>query len=450
MPEPRPTRLVLACALLGSVLAARPSLAHDIPNARVDRSIQVTLQPGRLEIAYEVSLSELTLTQELRSLVGTLPGADRSAWFDAYGRETAGMNAKGLLVWAGGEPIDLAPDGFDLVVEDHPRYTFRFVARLPEAGRLRVRDTNFASSEGTSRLAVKGVGVFVRGDDLPADVASIPARPVWQLTDAEERRTHDVRVEYQPADERVSARSPVAVAERSLERRPPIAGETGPSLSRLLDKRSQVPVGWLALIAFALGAAHAFQPGHGKTLVATTVLSEGGNWTAGGLLGVVSTLSHAGSVVLIAALLWWSGSARVAGIHQALTRSSGFLIGAVGLWRVGRLVAGFSLDHHAGDADGQVPGGLRGRVIGLGMAGGFVPCWDAVGLVLLAAAVGRLGLGLVLVSAFSSGMGLVLIAFGWVVARLRGSFRSSTTWERRIGLASGWTLFALGVYLLSA
>ena len=56
---------------LTSVLAWAASLAaaahgHDIPNQRVDRSIQVTLTPGRLEIDYEVSLTELTLTQDLR------------------------------------------------------------------------------------------------------------------------------------------------------------------------------------------------------------------------------------------------------------------------------------------------------------------------------------------------------------------------------------------------
>ena len=56
---------------LWSLPAAR---AHDIPNQRVDRSIQVTLGPGRLEIDYEVSLSELTLTQDLRALDGYVAG----------------------------------------------------------------------------------------------------------------------------------------------------------------------------------------------------------------------------------------------------------------------------------------------------------------------------------------------------------------------------------------
>src|SRR5947209_2865384 len=81
--------------------------AHDIPNERVDRSIQVTIRPGRLELDYEVSLAELTLAQDLRRLVGVVPGADRAALFDRYGRETAPLNAKGLLVVVDGRPVPL-------------------------------------------------------------------------------------------------------------------------------------------------------------------------------------------------------------------------------------------------------------------------------------------------------------------------------------------------------
>ena len=47
---------------LGLALAAAcvvPARAHDIPNARIDRSIQLTARPGHLDVDYEVSLTEL-------------------------------------------------------------------------------------------------------------------------------------------------------------------------------------------------------------------------------------------------------------------------------------------------------------------------------------------------------------------------------------------------------
>src|SRR5262249_21673637 len=183
----------LVLALLGGVSAC----AHDIPNQRVDRSIQVTLAPGRLEIDYEISLTELTLTQDLRSLVGPRPGAERSEWLALYGEVTGSLNAKGFLISVDGLPVTLSSAGYRLVVEEHPRYTFHLEAGLPPLGRLAIRDPNFVSSEGTSRLAIRGRGgAVIEGDHGPADVEQVPIRPVWDLSDDEERRTKQVDVSY--------------------------------------------------------------------------------------------------------------------------------------------------------------------------------------------------------------------------------------------------------------
>ena len=58
-------------------------------------------------------------------------------------------------------------------------------------------------------------------------------------------------------------------------------------------------------------------------------------------------------------------------------------------------------------------------LVGLGLAGGLVPCWDAVGLVVLAAALGRLAAGVGLVLAFSAGMAAVLVAVGWLAWKFK-------------------------------
>jgi ABC-type nickel/cobalt efflux system permease component RcnA len=432
--------------LLLSVLSV-PARAHDIPNARVDRSTQATLRPGRLEVDYEVSLSELTLTQDLRALIGSLPGADRQEWFDRYGRETGPLNAKGMLVTVDGRPVVLSTEGFDLAVEQHPRYTFHFAADLPPRGRLVLHDTNYAGSEGTSRLAVRGRGVVVRGDDLPADVEQIPIRPAWQLGDAEEHRTKRVEVDY---SEEASVRA--EPARPSGQRRPELASvERRPApyrLSRLLDRSVGLPITALALIALGLGAAHAIQPGHGKTLVAAAVVGEGGSWFRGAALALIITLTHTGSVVLVALGLWWTRTSQYAEIHRSLARGAGFMIAAVGFWRLGRHLGGFG-EHDKPGSD-PAPGDIRG-VIGLGVAGGLVPCWDAVGLVLLAEAVGRLGLGLILLLAFGLGMGSVLVAVGWAAARVRrfaARRGEGRTWEQPLGIAGSLVLASIGVYLL--
>ncbi len=432
--------------LLGLTAAAR---AHDIPNARVDRSIQATLSAGRLAIDYEVSLSELTLTQDLRALIGTLPGAERREWFNRYGTESGPLNAKGLLITVDARPLALRTRGFDLLVEDHPRYVFHFESSLPSRGRLAILDTNFAASEGTSRLAVRGqAGVSVEGDDLPPDVHLIPMHPVWQLSDAEERRTKHVEITFRSPDSAQADLRTLSSERTSREKPAASARVRVAQLSRLLDRASGVSLFGLALIAFGLGAAHAIQPGHGKTLVAAAVVAERGNWLRGALLAVVTTLTHTGSVALVAAGLWWARTSRLGAIHVGLAHAAGFLIAAIGLWRLGRHLAGF------GEHDGEDPlpadPGARG-VIGLGVAGGLVPCWDAVGLIVLAEAVGRLALGLALLLAFGLGMAVILVAVGALAAGFRQIVAEREVdgiWERRLGIASSLVLSAIGVYLL--
>ena len=48
-----------------------------------------------------------------------------------------------------------------------------------------------------------------------------------------------------------------------------------------------------------------------------------------------------------------------------------------------------------------------------------MPCWDAIVLILLAEATGRLVLGVVLLLAFGLGMALVLVAVGVLAGRIR-------------------------------
>ena len=438
--------------------------AHDIPNQRVDRAIQVMIQRGNLLIDYEVSLTELTLTQDLRSLIGSLPGGDRSEWLELYGTVTGPLNARGFLVTCDGRPVPLEFAGFHLELEEHPRYTFRLEGTIPETGRLRIVDTNYASSEGTSRLAIRAVaGVAFDGDELPGDVEQIPIRPVWQLTDAEERRTKEVEVEFRVLDSSPVARAEApevtmeGTAAASPSPRPaaiskPVTARADRrvgSLSELLDPASKGAWMMVALVAAGLGAIHAIQPGHGKSLVSAIALGPAVSWHQPALLAFVVSLTHTASVLLIAAILWASGGSEVEALHRGLVQAAGFVIAAGGFWRIGRALRGGDepgVDEPAPRSD---PSGLTlGDVVGLGVAGGLVPCWDAVGLLVLSAAIGRLETGVVLVLAFGLGMAVVLIGFSLFVARFRGLLFSTSRhrrWESRLSLLSGLLIAMIGL-----
>ncbi len=434
-------------------------MAHDIPNQRIDRSIQVSVRPGRLEIDYEVSLTELTLTQDLRALIGSLPGADRAEWLARYGQVTGPLNAKGFLVSIDGVPSALVARGFDVAVEEHPRYVFHFETPIGREGRLAVRDTNYVSSEGTSRLAVRGRdGVTISGDSLPSEVDQIAIRPAWMLSDDEERRTKRVDVRFRsvttPAEGVAPNSSPASDGKKTNASpnasRPPSIEHQNAGLKRisqLLDETTRISWSILLAIAMGLGAAHAIQPGHGKTLVTAVALGPGARLYQPALLGLATTVAHMGSVLLIAAILWYTGATPVGTVHTGLTRIAGFAIAAAGLWRVGRHVAGFGEHDVAGLREGDIS--TRG-LFGLGLAGGLVPCWDAVGLIVLSAALGRLAAGVGLVLAFSAGMAAILVAVGclaWKVKSVALNLSRETKWQRGLGLAAGVMLSALGLYL---
>lgn len=426
--------------------------AHDIPNQRVDRSIQVTLRPGRLEIDYEVSLSELTLTQDLRYLVGSLPGADRREWFDRFGRETGPLNAKGYYVAVDRKPVLIEFKSFNLIVEEHPRYTFHLAGVLPDHGRLEIYDTNYATSEGTSRLAIRARdGAEFTGDTLPGEVSAIPARPVWELTDEEELRSKRVVVTYRSTAAKVRGPAlepagppPAPAVAASAGERPTL----GVRLSDFLDRNRGTSVPVTLLFAAVLGAAHSLQPGHGKSLVSAVALRRGARWHHPMVLGLVTSLTHTGSVLIIAAAIWMTGTYRLENLHVVLVRAAGFLIGMAGFWRIGRFLGGHG-EHSEQTAPHpmETPGTLE--LVGLGFSGGLVPCWDAVGLVVLASALGQLTLGIMCVVAFGTGMAVVLLTVGLLASRFWSTLQATTSprFERWIGLGTSALLVIVGLTL---
>jgi ABC-type nickel/cobalt efflux system permease component RcnA len=118
-----------------------------------------------------------------------------------------------------------------------------------------------------------------------------------------------------------------------------------------------------------------------------------------------------------------------------------------GFWRVGRQLAGIG-EHEPEDL---TVGDFSNRsLVSLGLAGGLVPCWDAVGLVVVAAAIGRLATGVQLVLAFSAGMATVLAAVGclaWKIKSAAVGAGENLKWQRRLGLAGAVMLSAMGLFL---
>ena len=85
----------------------------------------------------------------------------------------------------------------------------------------------------------------------------------------------------------------------------------------------------------------------------------------------------------------------------------------------------------------------------MGVLGGLVPCPEALGVMLIAIGLGRIGLGLALIVAFSFGLASVLIAIGILLVRCKSRWldrlgKPGSSWQR-LPLVSAAVVTLLGV-----
>lgn len=226
----------------------------------------------------------------------------------------------------------------------------------------------------------------------------------------------------------------------------------GDFLSRLLTHKELTP--WMILLAlvvsFGLGGLHALTPGHGKTIVAAYLVGSRGTLKHAAFLGATVTFTHTISVFALGfATLFLFRYIVPEKITQVLGVISGLSIVAIGAWTLyGRLRGARHAHHHThmhthSHADGHGhdhvhapgdghhhphshshgPGGHShmpetisfGGLVALGVSGGLVPCESALVLLLSMIALGRAGLGLLLLLSFSAGLALVLTGIGILV-----------------------------------
>lgn len=238
-------------------------------------------------------------------------------------------------------------------------------------------------------------------------------------------------------------------------------------------------------VAAALGAFHALEPGHGKTVVAAYLVGSRGTARHAVLLGLIVTASHTAGVYLLGVItLYASRYVLPERLYPWLGAVSGLAIAILGftlfLRRYAQLASNRSHVHshenghghhhhhdhgpasHSHDSDhahddhphhhpgsgGAVP--LPG-LVALGVSGGIVPCPAALVVLLSALSLNRVGFGLLLIVAFSVGLAAVLIAIGILmvyVGRFMARFHGDGPLiQRWLPLASSVVITIFGVVI---
>ena len=232
-------------------------------------------------------------------------------------------------------------------------------------------------------------------------------------------------------------------------------------LAALLRGRESDPV-FLATalaLAFFFGAVHAHTPGHGKTLVAAYFVGSRGRLADAVYLGGVVTATHTVSVFALGLITLYA-STRIAleRIFPWLSLLSGAMVLAIGGWLLFQRLRGMGGSHeHAhlhshshAHGHSHSHSHSHGSLFSLGVSGGLVPCPEALVVLMLSISLGRLGFGLVLLTAFSLGLAAVLIAIGGAMVIAGGRFtalRPAGTLTQRLPVLSAAVVTVLGIFM---
>jgi len=251
---------------------------------------------------------------------------------------------------------------------------------------------------------------------------------------------------------------------------------------------------WLMATGLLLGGLHALEPGHAKTMMASFIVATRGTARQAALLGVSAALSHSVLIWVLAAIALYTGNAFIGDDAEPwLQFGSGVLIAAIGVsmaWRhmQTRTVVVTSVDahdhehhhdddhdhghhHHPGSHDhGSLTVDAHTRaharqlektlasgpvttrqIILFGFSGGLMPCPAALTMLLVCLRLKKVALGVGLVTSFSVGLAIVLVALGVVASiGVRHASRHLPRFERVaewLPYVSSLIVVAVGVFM---
>jgi ABC-type nickel/cobalt efflux system permease component RcnA len=468
---------ILAILALGcAVLLPLPAEAHPMGNFSINHYAAIAVGRDRVELHYLIDMAEIPTFQEMREGGFAADAADPR--LELYLHSKIQRLRDGLRVELDSHRLELREIAHDVVftpgagglptmkVGMKLRATIDAMRDSPME--LDYRDLNFPGRSGWKEIVATGTdGTVLASSTVPQRdrSAELTRYPTDLLNSPPQALEAHMRVPQEVASAgHINATHEITPAEGV---RANVIHTPRNAFTQLMTVHQAGP--WFlmtaALIAIALGALHAMEPGHGKTVVAAYLVGSHGSARHALMLAATVTASHTAGVYVLGGLtLYGSRWILPDQIYPWLGGVSGVIVAALGAGLfVKRLMTRRTsndssvhadhhhhhfdhLDHqhsddhsmdsshqhehahlhphhhdifgrHIDDAATAVP--LRG-LVALGVSGGIVPCPAALVVLLSALSLNRAGFGLFLIVAFSAGLASVLVAFGLAVVYARG------------------------------
>ena len=256
-----------------------------------------------------------------------------------------------------------------------------------------------------------------------------------------------------------------------------------PDIISLIQTHGSNPWAYLPL-AVLLGALHALEPGHSKSMMAAFVVATRGTAGQAALLGGSAAIGHSLVVWALAAAGIWLGDALI------LDKAEPWLILISGLMILGlawRIVVLFRREHHeyehehhdhehhhhdhhdhhdhhghedrklshAEEHEREIAERFAGRKVGngaiawFGLTAGLMPCPSAVAVLLICLQSRAFTLGFGMVAGFSLGLAITLISVGvlaaWGARKASEGWSGFAGWAERLPYLSAALVALIGV-----
>jgi nickel/cobalt transporter (NicO) family protein len=418
--------LALLTAVVVLAAVAPTAAAHPLGNFSVNHLTQVRISADRVEALYILDQAEIPTFQE-RNLQPV----------QVLDRKRAQI-VKGLRLDVNGRPVPLRvePDakisfpagqgGLKLTRVELP-----LSADVSDPRRVVFRDETFTDRVGWKAIQIKpGDGTDVRSNVFSQDPTNgLRGYPKDTLASPLDQRQATFAVA--PGGGTVKAPTPppdyrATTTDRSGD------GFAGVFADAAAGKGVLV---LLLLVAFGWGALHALSPGHGKAMVAAYLIGTRGTARHALGLGAIVTVTHTIGVFMLGFVtLLLSQYILPEDLYPWLNLTAGLLVVTVGLGVLRARIRSARVRHHhhhhhpdhghghdhGHGYDHDIPDRVTWRgLFGMGAAAGLIPCPSALVVLLGAIAQHQVGLGLVLILAFSLGLAATLTALGITVVYAR-------------------------------
>jgi len=461
----RPAALL---ALISGLLLWSPTAAsaHPLGNFTVNRYAGIVVSRESVLIDYVLDLAEIPTFQE-RSAIDLDGDGVEEAELQAWSREKAEAIAEGIELVVDRRRLELdiggaaasMPPGQAGLPTLRLEVTFSAPIAGVRSGELRFEDRNEPDRLGWREITATGTdGIVLTSSSVPGSSVTdrLSSYPEDLLSSPLSVTMMETAFEPGPGHGDGGAATPTAS--------PPLSA--GGSLGVLVGREGALLMALGLLVAMALGAWHALLPGHGKTLVAATIVGTEAKVRQAIEAGLAVALMHTASVVALGvSVLVLERTFRPETLYPWLGVASGAVAAAIGThlircrWRFwegsghhGHVPGSAkSVDGHrhlAAPADGFLS---RRGITALAFAGGILPAPSALIVLIAAIESHRATYGLALVLAFSLGLAVSLILVGLGAIRVRSGMqhRFSAGIVRLAPVVAAAAIVLVGVFVMA-